>query len=250
MIIKGFDLNKMDIKYLNKAEKVTSFNLNTKDLTTVNPARKNEIRYLFLRYFFPTLKSNVFISSNSITKNDFNSSVAKLKAVDKFMFDKLHNYKSGLSGIGPGEVTMFFVYDNAYLGGGTSKGVDIRLGSSSYEVKAIEVDAKNRARGFFTGSAIDFSEFFSEMVKVAKSVNEPATMQGIAIKKIREKAPDQVRVIEEAYADYIYNQYFKGHEIVFINNKDGTIAGVKEVKPKDITFDAFTQSRIKPRVQL
>ena len=250
MIIKNFDINQMDLKYLNKAEKVTSFNLETRDLITVNPARKNEIRYLFLRYFFPNLKANVFIPGNTITKNDFNSSVARLKTADRMMFDKMHNYKSGLSGIGPGEVTMFFIYDNAYLGGGSSKGVDVKLGSKGYEVKAIEVDSQNRAYGFFTGSAIDLSEYFAEMLKVAKSLNEPGSMQGIPLKKIRDKAPEQYKRIEEAYADYIYKEYFKGHEIVFINNNDGTIAGVKEVKPKDIGIESMTQSRIKPRVQL
>lgn len=246
MFLGNIKVDKLDEKFLNRAEKVTSFNIQTSDFITVNPVRKNEIRYLFLRYFYPRLNSNVFIKSNTITKQDLNSSINKLKSADSLLFLKMHNYN--LKGIGPGEVTVYFIYDNAYLGGGTSKGADINIGSHAYEVKAVKVNSGGIFYNFYTGGTVDISEYIADILALAKANGITGTMQAVSAAKTREADPVKFKKIEEAYAKKIYDEYFSLHDTIFINSSTGVAEAVMSVLPKQIGIGEITQGKIKPTV--
>lgn len=247
MNLGNIDVSKLDDKFLNRAEKVTSFNIQPDDFITVSPARKNEIRYLFLRYFFKNLKSSVFIKGNTISLNALNSSISKLKTADSMLFLKLHNYN--LKGVGPGEVTLYFIYDNAYLGGGASKGADIRLGNNAYEVKSVKTANGGKLfYNFYTGGTVDVSEYIADLLKIAKANGLSGTMQALSVSKTRDKDPAGVKKIEEAYAKRIYKEYFSLHETVFINSGTGVAEAVMEVLPNQIGIGEVTQGKIKPTV--
>ena len=246
MFIGNIKVDKLDEKFLNRAEKVTSFNIGTSDFITVSPARKNEIRYLFLRYFFSKLKSNVFIKGNIITKEALNTSINKLKAADSLLFLKLHKYN--LKGIGPGEVTVYFIYDNAYLGGESSKGADIKIGSNSYEVKSVKVTAGGSYDGFFTGGTVDVSEYIADVLKIAKANGLSGNMQEVSVSKTKAADPVKFKNIEQAYAKRVYDEYFSLHDTIFINSKTGVAEAVMPVLPKNIGISSITQGKIKPLI--
>jgi hypothetical protein len=101
----------LDMKFINDALKVTSFNLSPSDFTTTK--HKKEIQYLFNSHFFP--KFDISKTLNNVDQTKLNRLITQLKAEDSSMFSKLHNYN--LKGVGPGEATLFFLINNSlFLG--------------------------------------------------------------------------------------------------------------------------------------
>jgi hypothetical protein len=77
---------------------------------------------------------------------------------------------------------------------------------------------------------------------------------GGIIAEIKQKAPNDYETIEQQYAKITYDNYFKNHEIIFINNasgaKLGNIEAIKQVTLKDIIIERVTSGTIKPRIKL
>ena len=120
----------LNLEFLKRAQKITSFNLSTKDFESLE--HKKEIQYLIGLHFFPK-----FSLANTLKKMNvdrFNNLIEKLRSESPSKLSQLHNYN--LKGVGPGEVTMFFLIDNCHLGGGGSAGVDAIIGGKKYEIKA------------------------------------------------------------------------------------------------------------------
>ena len=109
----------MDKEFIKRALHVTSFNLSASDFESIK--HKKEIQYIFNMHFFP--KFDLDQTIDAVDMNKLNSIISKLKSEDAAMFAKMHNYN--LKGVGPGEVTLYFLINSAHLGGGSSAGVDI-----------------------------------------------------------------------------------------------------------------------------
>ena len=78
-------------------------------------------------------------------------------------------------------------------------------------------------------------------------------MNKSALDAIRKKFPDELKRIEEDFAQRAYDNYFKNHDIIFIKNstKDiGKIMAIKKVKKSDIMLDRLTSGVLKPNVKL
>jgi len=241
----------MDLDFIKRAEVVTSFNVTSSDFTSLK--YKKEIQYLFNKHFFP--KFDIKKTINGVNKDKLNRLIAELRSNSSTMLAKLHGYN--LKGVGPGEATMFFLINDAHLGGGSSAGVDLIVGNKGYEMKAVKVSNDNLASDFKLGGTVPLSDVIVELVKLAAEYKLGGTkteISGSIISMMREKAPSKFKEIESMYADIAYENYFKSHEIIFVNNgsgsKLGNIESIKKVQKKDIMIERLTSGTVKPKVKL
>lgn len=241
----------MDKTFISRATKITSFNLTAADFTSLK--YKKEIQHLFNLYFFP--KFDINKTASSFNENTINSLISVLKSEDRSMFEKLHNYN--LKGVGPGEVTLFFLIDNAQLGGGSSAGVDVRIGAKGYEVKAVKVSRDKIASDFKLGGTVPLTDIIDELYKLNTKLKLPGKkteMSGSIMDSMREKAPSDFKAIETKFKEIAYQSYFKNHEVIFINNGSGqdlgNIEAVKKISKAEIFIERVTSGTVKPKVKL
>jgi hypothetical protein len=242
----------LNMEFINNALKVSSFNLKPAEFTTLN--HKKEIQYLFNMHFFP--KFDIAKTIDNADMGKLNTLINSLKAQNRDNFKKLHNYN--LKGIGPGEVTLYFLINNAKLGGGASAGVDITIGGKSYEVKSVSVSNDGAlAYDFKLGGTISLDQIKLDLNKLRLKLGLDGTATEISTNKIKDmktKAPKEFNAIEQRFAKIAYDNYFSKHEVIFINNsefaKQGDIAAIKSVKQDEIIIHAVTSGTIKPKVKL
>ena len=238
----------LDAEFLARALQVTSFNLSASDLTSLK--YKKEIQHLFNIHFFPGFDINKTVDSVDVTK--LNGLISELKSINSSKFRNLHSYN--LKGIGPGEVTLYFLINNAYLGGGSKKG-DVIINGSEYEVKAVNV-SNGVATGFFLGRTVGVDAAkvkIAELAKKLKLGGTPSEINKTIINNIKAKAPEEFKEIEEEYAAVAVKEYFNNKQVVFINNGAsnlGRIEAVKYVSANDIEIDVVTNGTIKPKISL
>ena len=245
------DITDLNTDFLRQAQKITSFNIKAVDFQSLK--YKKELQYLFWFHFFP--KFDLSKTINAIDKNQLNNLINDLKREDAQMFSKLHGYN--LKGIGPGETTIYFLVNTAQLGGGSSAGADILIGSSKFEVKAVKVSSDRIATDFKLGGTVPLSTIILDIVALKDKLNLGGTRTEIAggiIQSMRDKAPKEFAEIEEKFSNIAYNSYFKNHKVIFINNgtgaKFGMIEEIKQVQKKDIMIERVTSGTIKPKVKL
>lgn len=238
----------LDLEFLRRAEKVIAFNIYTKDFSTLK--YKKEIQYLINKHFFP--KFDLSQTIDYVDKNRLNNLINKLKTEDLMAFERLHNYN--LKGIGPGEVTLFFLINNAVLTTDLSSGIDLIVGSKKYEVKAVQIYKESIAYDFRIGVNIFVSDIIDEISKLVnfEKMNSKNEIRKTTIDALRETSAD-FREIEEKFADRAY-KYFKDHELILVNNskssRQGNIEAVKRIKKEEIMIERVTGGSIKPMIKL
>lgn len=243
-------LEGLDLEFIKRAEHVTSFNISTKDLQTTK--YKDEIQHLFNKHFFPSF--DISETLDTVSKDGLNALISKLKAINMKGFKSLHNYN--LKGVGPGEVTLYFLLNNAQLGGGSSAGLDLIVGSEEYEVKAVSISRENEAYDFKVGGTIALGSIITRLTELRDKMGIEGNRTEISpnnIKLMRSKNPLQFGLIEKEYQNLTYNEYFSKHDIIFINNKTakiGNIESIKRIKASDISIYHVTSGTIKPKVKL
>jgi hypothetical protein len=241
----------LDMTFIKSTLRTTSFNLSASDFTSTK--YKKEIQYLFNMHFFPNFDLDRTI--DGIDKDKLNNLIASLKSENKEMFRQLHNYN--LKGIGPGEVTLYFLVNNCKLGGGSSAGLDVIVGSKGYEVKGVNVTTDGMAIDFKLGGTVPLAEIINDLNKLRERLGISGAKSEIPVTVIRtmkEKAPKEFNEIEKKYAKTAYDDYFKNHDIIFINNskstKVGNIEAIKQVGLNDIFIERVTGGTIKPKIKL
>ena len=241
----------MDLEFIRKAQSVTSFNLAAKDFQTLK--YKEEIQYLLNTHYFPKFNIQT-MTTNGVNIQRLNSAINALRSQDSTKFANLHGYN--LKGLGPGEVMLFFLINDAYLGGGSSAGVDLVAGSKKYEIKAVNVSSDKFYSDFKVGGTVPLSDIIIGLDKLREKLKLGGTkteMNGSIMESMQQKAPKDFEKFQTEYADVTYNNYFKNHEIIFINNKSrsklGTIEAVKQVNKSDIFIERVTSGTIKPKLK-
>lgn len=243
----------MDLEFISRAEKVTSFNLSASDFTTTK--YKEEIQHLFNKHFFPDFDVKSTINGSNVSAEQINRVILKLKTLSSGHFNALYNYN--IKGVGPGEVMLYFILNDARLGGGSSAGADIIIGNTSYEVKAAKISTDNHAYGFMLGGTLPIPEYITQLDALRQALKLPGSKTEISttiLKSMKDKAPERFKMIEDSFAQMAYDGYFKPHKTIFINNnkssKMGNIESIKQVRASDITLNEVTAGTIKPRVKL
>jgi hypothetical protein len=241
----------LDIDFLKNAQKITSFNIKASDFQSLT--YKKELQYLFWFHFFP--KFDLSRTINGIDINKLNNLITELKRHDSNMFAKLHAYN--LKGIGPGETTIFFLVDNAILGGGSSAGADIIIDSKKFEVKAVTVTADGYASNFKLGGTVPIAGVITRLNLLREKLKlggQASEINGSMINTMKSREPETFAAIEDEFQTIAYEHYFKQHDVIFINNgtgnKLGVIEAIKRVQKKDIKLERLTSGTIKPRVKL
>ena len=239
----------MDKNFIKRALHVTSFNLSASDFESTT--YKNEIQYIFNMHFFP--KFDLSHTINGVDMNKMNSIINKLKSEDSAMFAKMHNYN--LKGVGPGEVTLYFLVNSAHLGGGSSAGVDLVASNGKFEVKAVKVGRDGYASDFKLGGTAPLSDIIIALDNIRTKYKLGGTrteMSGAIMDQMKKLAPDTFAAAQDKFAS-VAADYFKGHKVIFINNSPsnlGKIEAIKEVKKADVIIERVTSGTIKPKVKL
>lgn len=263
------NVSELDMNFLNRAQKVTSFNLKPQDFQSTK--YKAEIQHLFGRTFFPNFDLNQTIKGQPDVRK-LNALIDQLKKESFRNYNRLHFYN--LKGVGPGEATLYFLMDDADLGGGGSAGVDLVVGGSKYEVKACLVSKDGSLSGFKLGGTAPVGPIVTKLVEykeqlgfktAGKGQNEVNSSQMAAIQK---KYPREYAKLEADYGR-IAGKYFGSIPVIFINNNAsnkvdpedtaektrlltssaGNIVAIQKVEPRHIKMQVATQGTLKPKIK-
>jgi hypothetical protein len=247
----------MDTAFIKRATRITSFNLTAADFQTNR--YKKEIQSLYQQHMFPSFSPDMALKS--LNMRQYNNLVGQLKSDDKIQYEKLHNLS--LKGVGPAEAVLFLLTQEGHLGGGSSAGVDLIVGSKKYEVKAVKwksKSTKDTVSDFKLGGNIPgMTQLESEIQRAffdAGYTKLPGTpeIKGSLFQQFEKENPDVYRGFEKRYQK-LAQSYFSGHETIFIqteaNQADfGEIIAIKKVKPEDIKMERYTSRSIKPLIKV
>ena len=239
----------LNLDFILGAEKVTSFNFNARDFNSLR--YKKEVRFLIRKHFFPQFDMGQTISD--VTVLNLNTAIRSLKAHDMNKFRILFKYP--LMGSGPGEVLLYFLIDDGYLGGGSSAGVDIITPREKFEVKSVMVSPEGYVYDFKLGATFSLTDIIRDITSLKKKLGEAGSeVNNTTIEKIKKKYPDEWSKIEKKYQTLAYEKYFKQHTVIFMTNnpttKLGDVVAIKRVWKDDISIDRVTSGTIKPRVKI
>lgn len=238
----------MDHTFLKRAEQFTAFNLYSKDLTTVK--YKNEVRHLILNHWFPEVdKSKVF--HYNLNKENVNKSVQKLKETNKEGFQRLYSYN--MKGIGPGEVMLYYMIDDAIIGGGSSAGVDLTVNSVNYEIKAVKIVKNKVLEGQFLsdfklGGTVNLTEIIQGLQEIGEV--DTTELSGSKVNDIRDN--QEFKKLESLYREKA-SEYFSDHNIIFVNNSTkytGEIVNIGKVASENIYIERMTSGTVKPLIKI
>ena len=248
----------LDTDFLKRAQKITSFNLTPNDFTSLK--HKAEIQYLFRMHFFPKFDLDKTLKGTP-TINKLNSVIGRLKKENINKFKILHSYN--LKGVGPGEATLYFILDDAHLGGGASAGADIVIGNKPYEVKAGDI-SQGFFKNFKLGGTVPIDKMVSAGLRlrdmkpeIKKLATEKAGVSGSQIKAIlsdSELAPQWKKEVEAPYVKAAHGYLAKNPLILMVNktpaSQIGEVVMVGKPKLSDVHLDVITQGTIKPKIKI
>lgn len=244
----------LDQNFIANATKITSFNLRAADLERLT--HKKEIQFLYSTYLFKGFDLNLLATGLNVNKA--NAAIAKLKSINKSGFDALYDFQP--KGVGPGESLLYFLIDDARLGGGGSAGVDVIIASRKYEVKAANLSGdKKSVTGFRLGGTVDVSTEVTAAVNLKENLGFSTQGKGKAevnrtqIRAIQKEYPKEWKSISDSYCDKAY-KYLSANPVIFFNNNKsaarGEIIAEKNVRKQDVQISEITQGGIKPRVTI
>jgi hypothetical protein len=257
-------LSKLDGEFLQRAQRVTSFNLRGDDFTSLK--YKAEIQHLFGVHFFQGFDLNTTIKGQPKAR-ELNTLIKKLKSINARNFKALHEYN--LKGVGPSEATLFFLLDDGHLGGGSSKGVDLVIGSSNYEVKAGDYSAprgetKKFFKNFKLGGTVPLDRIVSRAFKLRDTNREIKAMatekNGVSSSQIKAILADPIlgpqwkSQVEAPYIKLAYKYLSENPLICMINTTPAAMKGeclfIGKPKLSQVHLDVVTQGTIKPKLAI
>jgi len=243
----------LNSEFLGRAMVRTAFNLNAKDFESLR--YKEEIQFLFRTHFFP--KFNMDNCIDRVSEGGLRKGIKALQKSNSTNFSSI--YKYNIKGVGPGEVMLYFLLNNGHLGGGSSAGVDIVDAAGSFEVKAVDYSANGKyVNNFKIGGTFSIADIMRGIqgLKKKAGLGTGSEVNSGHLEAIRNKYPAELKKFEQMFIDRSYNNYFKGHKIIFLSNKKGggynlgDLIALKQVQKKDIIMERITSGTIKPRVRM
>lgn len=233
--------------FIDRATKITSFNLTASDFTT--KTYKKEIQHLFDTHFFGSIEGG--LSTPQMCANSVNESVAKMKEFTPEQFNNLYDYR--LKGVGPGEAMLYYLVDDSHLGGGSAD-VDFFVANTAFEIKSVLVSSEGIATDFKLGGTVELHDLITGIVSLSPDdTPRPTEISKSITNKIRLEYPEEFGKIENEYAKRA-SEYFAEHDVIFINNSKGLRRGyiekVKRVQADDVLIERVTNGTIKPMIKL
>lgn len=258
----------LDLEYINNKSVSNAFKLDAKDLQSTQ--YKNEIRFLIARRYFPGLNIADVTLDKVGSVESMNSALNLLYNANPKGFTEL--LEREISGLGPGEIILYFILDKASLGGGSSAGVDIIDNGTPYEVKAVNRKTDGRLYNFKLGGTVDISgvqskimKLKAELLKFNPKIKEGEKtginndhIKGFSNKKFQKHANalglENFEDLKKEFQNIAYEGYFKNHPIIFIGSKKankaekGRIYNILQVTKNQVGMEQVTSSTIKPFV--
>jgi hypothetical protein len=248
--------DEIDAEFIAKVEKCSAFDLDSSFFNSLD--HKKEIQFLISKHWFVGFDGFV---DGLLTAENLTKAVQELKKISSANFNKLFNYT--FSGVGPGEILLYYVYNNATLGGGSSAGVDLIIGSQKYEVKAVKTQkGKNGysdttfAYDFKLGGTLNIQSILKSFGDLAKAHGQFSSgkmeIPNGKMELVKKADEDGYEKIQDEFRD-ITKPYFSSHLFIFLNNspKDlGLPVYVGDVDEKMIYMDRFTSGTLKPMIAL
>jgi hypothetical protein len=263
-LFEEIELNDLDGEFVKKALRLKTFSITSKDLASTK--YKKEIQFIVRTSWFPQLDLNETIAGTKIDKRKHNALLAKLKRIDKTNASNLIHYS--MPGIGPGEFMFYFMYDELTIGGGSSAGVDLKLGTNTAELKSIKVSTgrgkfvpAGYISGFFMGGAVDTSALVNKIHNEMQAHGIPNGGKGTGkeyagskMAELKKQSPTKYAQFEREFGQ-IAKTYFANETVVFINNTStqttyGEILHVGPIDANNVKMEVITQSKIKPMVKI
>ena len=252
----------LDFEFIRRAEKVTKFNISVNDL---KPELQPSIRYLFIKNQFPKFGDKDLFQ----TKFNVPGLNRAIQALKKENFNHFFNmYQFDQSGIGPGELMLYFLIDNSRVGGGGSAGVDLIVNGKEYEAKSVELRVGTQMiEGFKLGGKGELApimaaaqslkkKYADEMVKANKGKKNAISEVNMAqLKRLEQLEPKAMKDIKSKYTR-VASEYFGNTNIVFMYSKSaagkkvGEIIAAGRIAPGTVQIASITSGTIKPSIPL
>lgn len=238
--------------------RVTGINLMPVDVRT--NAYKELIQSLYKQHFFASFDPSMALSDFRVSKTNCNQLIDLLKKDNLEQFKKIHNMP--MSGIGPGEVTLFLITKTGKLGGTSTAGYDLALNSGKkYEVKGViwkTVKSKSYVSDIRLGSNISgMTHLESDIQKAFHQygyTSTPSTpeIRGELFQRFERDYPKEYGEFEKRYQELAID-YFGEKDVIFIQHSQtqpdfGKVIAIKQVKAKDIKMERYTNKSIKPLI--
>ena len=242
----------LDLDFIARAEKVTSFNLDVKDFKKTT--NKLDIQYLYAKNvlngnFDKTISGKKDMSS---TQNiaQTNKIINNMKGSSNF--EKVYREAVGTnaSAFGPGELMFYLIFDEVTLGGSASG--DIRGLKQMYELKSANLtDGSYTNINFGTNVKAGFSDVAGDLVELAKELDVKditrTTMNTKPLQELKKAANTKENTelgfskrydeIIDKFVKTAKDNYIKNHSIIILRNDKGKpdYANIKKVIPSDIS---------------
>ena len=268
-IHEDMELKDLDGDFVKSALRLKAFTLKSQDLKTTK--YKKEIQFVVRTTWFPNFDLSQTIKGQPNLRK-LNSLIDQLKRESMRNYNRLHFYN--LKGVGPGEATLYFLMDDADLGGGGSAGVDLVVAGSKYEIKACLVSRDGSLSGFKLGGTAPVGPLVSKLVEFKEQLGLSTSgkgqneVNGSQMAAIQKKFPSEYAKIEADYGR-IAGRYFGRTPVIFINNNAsdkvdpedtaektrllssnaGGIVAIKKVTPRNIKMQVATQGTLKPKIK-
>ena len=260
-----FDIDKLDKEFISKAQKQFVFNIASQDFNSTK--YKKEIQYLINTNIFPKFDMTSTIKGVPRSADQINSLIKKLKGFGGEAFDRVYKYP--MVGVGPGEIMLYFLLDDCKLGGGSSAGVDVSIGSKNYEVKSVQNPAKENysyVSGFKIGGTSDVADIVAAAMEIKKKALEdriiPPNAEKSGISKPQIEALKKNSVLKKQWSEKvegpyqkIAGKYLSANPVIFMINTTpkprlGEVVFLGNIKPENVFLEVVTQGVIKPEVKI
>ena len=265
-----FATDELQLDFINSRSESNSFKLTAKDLATLD--YKKEIRFLITRKWFPdVVTSNIFLPKLTKAKA-LNTSLSILEASNSKGFEELLQMQP--SGIGPGEILLYFLLDKAIIGGGNSAGIDLIDDGTPYEIKAVSRRSSDGLlHNFKLGGTVNISNVQSKILKLKAELLKFDTkikegektginndhMKGFEsrqfLKYCKDNNLETFSELNDEFQTIAYDGYFKNHPIIFMGSKSaskadrGRVYDILTVTKKMVSIYKVTNGTIKPGIK-
>ena len=233
--------NVLDIDYITEAQKPAAFNIDSSEFRSIK--RKKEIQHIISKFWF---NDKFDFLNGDININDVNEKIEYLKKTNSCNFKNLFRYQK--TGFGPGEILLYFLNDDVYLGGGNSSGLDatVNISNKTYEVKSVKKNLKNNCvYDFKMGGTLNLIDIIKDLQNLYGE--NKSEIKSSLMNELSKKYPKKYNEIEEKFRDVAVS-YFKDHETIFFNNVTGDIIHIGKLNREQIFMDRVTSNTIKPKI--
>lgn len=241
------ELTEQEKKYKEHILGIRKLNIPKGDFIKTN---NYAIQQLYCDYYFKNIKQSELIASG-IKEYKLNSLITKIKQSGNF--NDIFDYTP--SGIGPGEVMLYFLISNSELGGQRKRG-DLKVGNVTYEIKVPEISSGNKfardVRIAGGGGTESMQSVLGMLLALRKRLNLD-NLEASKIDMMRTKAHSEFLEIEKIFAEGV-EDYFKGKKVIILNGNEtnrGMVVKIFDRVTRDkVTLYRYTGNEFKANISL